>query len=136
MRLSPRVGEPLVYLPLFAFAGPVARAVVSGGVISEIDIKWYLRNDAGTYDEVTDVTMFGLSASLVTVDLTDYSGTVATGGARIDESISLGSTSGYILARPSNTWMFLGDSSTTSPVADVITITYVMKGLSFRFEWR
>ncbi len=118
--------KPVVYIPSL-------KAVVTTGAISSFEMKWYLRNDGGTYDEVTDLEMLDRSTASVVVSLTDYSGTSGNGGLRIEENATM---NGLTAATPPSGWRFLGDGSTTSKVAEEITITYEQRGIRFRFEWR
>ncbi len=118
--------KPYVYIPS-------VRAVATTGYLTAIDIKWYLRNEAGGFDEVTDFEIFDRVANEVGVSITDYSGTTGSGGMRIGENATM---VGVTSAIPPSTWRIMGDASTTQPVAEDITIGYKIRDIGFRFEFQ
>ena len=117
------ITKPIVYIPAL-------KAVVTNGTIDYFELKWYLRNSNGGYDEITDFTTFSHSVENASVYLTQYSGT------RIDDSIELTAATNYASAIPPRQWTFLGQSTTSGAFAEEITVTYQMNGIGLRFEWR
>lgn len=108
--------KPTVFMPSL-------RANVSGGTITSIDVKWYLRDPStGQFNEVTDATILNQMSS-VAIGLTDYS----QNPRREERSDSLTPSTGYSFT-PSGSWSFTGDIS--------IDVSYTYNNMTVRADFR
>jgi hypothetical protein len=113
--------KPIIFIPS-------VKATVASGIVSGIEVKWYLRNSSGSYEEVTDATLLSQMSSPM-AEFSDYSG---NGGTKSERG-NLSSSWGY---SPSQyRWAIPGQGSGTANATD-IAITYQLNAVSYRFEHR
>jgi len=136
-------GKPKVYVPAIRL---IANA---DHEIDAVELKWF-RYDrlSGSYAAVTDLAAFARNINQFTLNFTDFSGTTATGGARIEGFLSNGqpaSTGIYTfnaaamqnMAGGTHGQKFLlpNQPSTTRAVAGSISIGYRLSGIFFMFTF-
>ncbi|MEK6742263.1 MAG: hypothetical protein AABZ15_01560 [Nitrospirota bacterium] len=129
--------QPITYVPSL-------KVTTAAGAITAIDIEWYLWNSSlatPAYVKLIDATILQKQINAFSVYMADYSGTIGSGGAGIEENIIdipvTGASQRITSAQfTRGAWRFFGDPSSDDPVVVNLFAQYSLYGMTFRFGWR
>ncbi len=122
--------KPRVYVP------SIKAVIAADQSVDHFEIKWYLYNfDAGTYEEITDLTTFAEVVEHVGACLDDSDGTVGNGNLMYEEGVDFDSITQTSFA-PESKWYFYGHASTTDYVMFSFRFNYRVYGTDFVIEIR